>query len=223
MCYLDETVFGSITPKWIGCYEIELHGIIDEIINGNYTSIINIGCAEGYYAVGFLYRMPSANIYAYDIDYLSRSKVKKLAKLNGVARKIKIAGQCSWGELAKHSRGKTVIVCDIDGGERALLDPVECPSLLAFDILVEVHEEGKWTPSTLALLKARFEATHLIKEITATDRESLTKSMAGLDVNAGPDQIGELVDEHRSDGFKWLWMRAIKSIIKDEKSSESKK
>ena len=100
---------------------------------------------------------------------------------------------------------------------------MECPSLLAFDILVEVHEEGKWTPSTLALLKARFEATHLIKEITATDRESLTKSMAGFDVNAGPDQIGELVDEHRSDGFKWLWMIAIKSIIKDAKSSDSKK
>lgn len=52
MRYLDETVWGPIEPKWIGCYEEQLHEVIDDVIEANYLTIFDIGSAEGYYAVG---------------------------------------------------------------------------------------------------------------------------------------------------------------------------
>src|SRR5262249_48348857 len=44
--YFDETVWGSITPKWIGSYEAELHAVIAGIAGRPYTTIIDVGCAE---------------------------------------------------------------------------------------------------------------------------------------------------------------------------------
>jgi hypothetical protein len=54
MTYLDETVWGPITPKWAGSYEIELADIIEENIKSGYDRVLNIGCAEGYYAADLL-------------------------------------------------------------------------------------------------------------------------------------------------------------------------
>src|SRR5262245_45426434 len=59
LAYFDETVWGSITPKWLGSYEAELHPAIEEIISRPYETIIDVGCAEGYYAVGLAATIPS--------------------------------------------------------------------------------------------------------------------------------------------------------------------
>src|SRR6516164_6432959 len=50
--YLDEPIWGPIEPKWLGTYEQELLPVIQQIIQTPYSTIIDIGSAEGYYAVG---------------------------------------------------------------------------------------------------------------------------------------------------------------------------
>jgi hypothetical protein len=42
----------TFIPKIIGSYECELHPAIEEIIVNNYAEVWDVGCAEGYYAVG---------------------------------------------------------------------------------------------------------------------------------------------------------------------------
>lgn len=49
----------ALVPKLIGTYEIELTPYIMKIIEKNYSIILNIGSAEGYYAVGLALRSPS--------------------------------------------------------------------------------------------------------------------------------------------------------------------
>lgn len=50
--YFDEIGFGGpITPKWVGGYESELHGVIEDVLAHPPERIVDIGSAEGCYAV----------------------------------------------------------------------------------------------------------------------------------------------------------------------------
>ncbi len=207
MRYLDEIVWGSITPKWLGSYECELHDTIEEIVGEQYSTIIDIGCAEGYYAVGLAFRIPSARIFAYDTDFLSRRQAARLARGNGVQSRVRVKKFCTASEITRLHSGRTLVFCDIEGFERDVLDPVACPALQTTDILVEVHEE-KWVPTTEDLLVERFSPTHSIQTIRATDRREWISAEAGT---IWPDADAELlaasVNEDRSNGSTWLWMK----------------
>ena len=51
--YPSFSSFGSsIFPKLVGTYENELAPIINKLNATQYKLIIDIGCAEGYYAIG---------------------------------------------------------------------------------------------------------------------------------------------------------------------------
>jgi hypothetical protein len=54
--------------KLLSFYEQELHPTIREIIDWGPDKIINVGCAEGYYAVGLARLSPNALVVAYDTD-----------------------------------------------------------------------------------------------------------------------------------------------------------
>ena len=56
----DIAVGSVLTVKLLGTYEKELWPIIDQIIATAYPLIIDIGAAEGYYAVGLAMRIPAA-------------------------------------------------------------------------------------------------------------------------------------------------------------------
>src|SRR3954471_21407829 len=42
----------SLFAKLLGSYEREIHPVVEKICTAEYTDIVNVGCAEGYYAVG---------------------------------------------------------------------------------------------------------------------------------------------------------------------------
>lgn len=205
--YFNEVVWGPITPKWLGSYEIELSSIIEEIIARDYEKIIDIGCAEGYYAVGLASRISRSNVFAFDTDFISRNQTKRLARLNALEDRVYVSNYCSSEDISRLATGRSLIVCDIEGFERSLLDPTSCPSLSFLDILVEVHE-GSWRPNTLELLKSRFHASHTIEEVVATDRIKWVSSMMStIPILKDRDLLLEAVNEHRSNGQKWLWMK----------------
>ena len=208
MSYIDEIVWGPITPKWLGSYETELNAVIDSIIDRDYEGIIDVGCAEGYYAVGLAYRIRTAQIYAYDTDFISRRQIQRLAEINEVHSRVHISSYCSSEELNSHGSNCGLIICDVEGFERLLLDPERCPVLANIDILVEVHEE-RWTPSTLDLLKQRFSPTHTLEEFHASDRREWMESVKDNSaIHLDQVRLTEAADEHRSNGREWLWMIA---------------
>ena len=59
-----QSVCSTIVPKLIGCYEKELHSVIELICSQQYNSVVDIGCAEGYYAVGLAMRLQNAQLFA---------------------------------------------------------------------------------------------------------------------------------------------------------------
>lgn len=208
LVYLDEPVVGAISPKWLGSYENELAPIVEKIISTDYATIIDVGSAEGYYAVGLAWRMPRTRIIAYDIDRASRRQTRTLARINGVGERVQVYSRCGSGDITRHAAGQCLIICDIEGCERGLLDPEKCDALRRIDILVETHE-GVWRPPTLDLLKSRFGGTHAIEEIISTDRERwIDGILQSGALHATREELRAATAEHRDKGQKWLWLTA---------------
>jgi hypothetical protein len=209
LLYLDEIVWGSITPKWLGSYEAELHPVIERIVERAYPAILDVGCAEGYYAVGLAVASPTSEVFAFDTDFISRNQTLRLARLNRVADRVKVRARCDYADLDRLARGRTLVVCDIEGGEACLLDPGKAPGLSRHDILVEVHETSGSSTATEDLLASRFQATHRIERIAAMDRGSWIEEHAGhLPGTVPRPLLRQAVEEHRAAGQVWLWMQS---------------
>ncbi|NBE08930.1 hypothetical protein [Paragemmobacter ruber] len=202
MLYALPTSEGARNPRLIGCYEACLAPVIEEIVTESYDTVVDIGSAEGYYAVGLALRMPQARVIARDTDPKAQVACAELARANGVEARLEIGGAVVPSSIASLIRGRTVIICDIESGEGDLLDPVAAPDLARVDLLVEVHEGMR--PGLLSLLSQRFAATHDIRLIERRiDDSGLPDWSHGL---GDLDRL-LLLWEWRSTPTPWLWMR----------------
>lgn len=158
---------GDLSQKLFGCYEQELYPIIEYWINNlNGADIVNVGCAEGFYAVGLAVKMPSSRVYAFDTDEKAQEACLKNAAQNGVESRVSVQGVCNslaLEEVINSSKIAPLIVMDCEGQEINILNQFIAPSLSRAEILVECHdfENPKITPT----LTERFESTHNISFI----------------------------------------------------------
>lgn len=154
MRYLNRTR-DPILPKLIGSYESELHPAFQRIATAQYETILDFGCAEGYYAVGLAKLLPQSRIYAFDIDSTQQADCLELARLNGVEDRITIHGEASREHIGLLTQGRTLLIVDCEGWEYQLLDPDHLP---VCDVLVELHSFDGTDPQLfLRKFEGRFE------------------------------------------------------------------
>ena len=161
--FIRESAEGCHVAKLLGCYEQPLQRHIRAALSGRYTKIINIGCAEGYYAVGFAVAVPSLVSEAYDIDLRAQSACRELAEKNRVSDRVKIGGEFTLDHFATYESEATLVFCDIEGMEEELLDPNVAPALRSLDIIVESHECLR--PGITQRLISRFESSHVVEVV----------------------------------------------------------
>ena len=204
--YVSSARCSAYWPKLIGCYELELYPWINEIIDRAYPTVIDIGCAEGYYAVGLAKRMPLSHLYAFDIDPEARELCGQLAEANGVSSRVSIEGYCTPELLNSLISNKSLVICDCEGAELELLDLELAPHLAHTDILVELHE---FVLSGLtATIRERFRASHDIQIVDSQPRDpNLYPILQGL----GPKEMAAAVDEVRPGIMQWAYMTAKKT------------
>lgn len=143
--------------KCTGSYESELHPAIEDLVGRGFPTVLNIGCAEGYYAVGFAMRLPEARVVAYDIAEHYQALCAKTAAANGA--RVEVRGECDTAELDRLGPG-ALIVIDCEGAEDELLDPVAAPGLREATILVELHPFDD--PGVPERVIGRFTGSHRI-------------------------------------------------------------
>lgn len=196
----EQTSWGDLAPKLLGTYESELAPSVDELVTWAPDRVINIGCAEGYYAVGLARRLPHAEVMAYDTSPAAQDVCKLSANLNHVT--LTVRGTCSPEELARIAAmpGKTAAVLDCEGFERELL--LMAPEALRnAAILVECHDSIH--AGLTNAIAARYETTHDVVRIAQGARN--------------PNAIALLQDWHEADRWlvmserrvgvmTWLWM-----------------
>lgn len=135
------SVGSSLFPKLLGSYERELHQVTEGFFSENYSEIVDIGCAEGYYAIGFGLKLVNAKIYAYDSDATARALCYQMAKVNSIENRIIIKDTCTARELENFKfTGKVLIICDCEGYEKYLFDKHSVKNLKNCDLLIEMHD-----------------------------------------------------------------------------------
>lgn len=207
LAYVPRASWGSITPFLVGSYESELHDAIERAIRAVPERVVDIGAAEGYYAVGCAVRLPDAEVFAFDIDPEARALCREMADLNE-ATNVRIECECTPDRLDRLVGPGTLLIVDCEGCELHLLDPLPVPSLVHTTILVELHDF--MDPCITRTVLGRFDRTHQIELYTAeaVKQTSRWSVVAGL-----PPPLAALaVDEGRPTDphpMQWamLWPR----------------
>ena len=84
MRYTAGSVGSAYIPKLLGIYERELNGFVEKACALSFSLIVDIGAAEGYYAVGFARRNPKVRIIAFEVDAKGRAALCEMAVLNDI-------------------------------------------------------------------------------------------------------------------------------------------
>lgn len=163
MTYVSNATEGALIARLLGVYESELHPQIEAFAADGLDCVIDVGCAEGYYAVGLARRMPGAEVFAYDISAAARAACADLATKNGVSDQVKIGGEFKPEDFQGFVGRRVLVLVDAEGAEVDILQPDRAPALAHMNIIVETHD--LFRPGVLNTLIQRFEATHDIQRI----------------------------------------------------------
>lgn len=187
----------------VGCYEKELHSVIEDAIAMRPTRIVNVGCSGGYYAVGFARRVPEATVFAFDIDASARVSCVELANVNGVGDRVVVEGACTPEVLTPLVGAGSLIFCDCEGYELHLLDPAMVPGLDQTAIIVELHDV--WVPGLAERLLARFLPTHKVHRIGAIPRDWRIEPVAQIP-GLTEQERGFAVSDWRDLSMSWAYL-----------------
>ena len=204
--FLPQSAEGCHIAKLLGCYEQPLQPHIEAAIAANYPTILNIGCAEGYYAVGMARRMPHTRVMAYDLNPTAQEVCMALAQKNGVSHRVQVGALFKPEDFAAYAGQKVLVLCDIEGAEQALLDPQLAPALAGMDLIVESHE--CLVAGITQTLIERFKPTHQITLVQDDGQRSLQAAPQWFANLAHLDQL-LATWEWRSGPTPWLVMRAL--------------
>lgn len=212
MKYLKESSGSVLVPKLLGIYERELHKAIEEAVTHPFQRVVDIGAAEGYYCTGFAMKMPEATVFAYEMNEAAHKLIKDLALMNNVGDRIVIRGACTIDELnsALEPSMPTLVICDAEGAEAYLLDPLRVPALRAAHVLVELHDAILVGLS--GVIRGRFETTHQIEQIWAESRNRSEFPFSSFITRRFPGYVDFAVSDCRTPGMSWFWMRPKRAL-----------
>lgn len=163
---------GDVLPKILGTYEQELNVSIETCIARKPEVVVNIGCAEGYYAVGIAQRLASIGdhyvmIYAYDSDPKALPACEEAARLN-TTNKVQIGGIGPIKiDMLDLRDKKSLYVIDCEGAELSYVeDPAHFKNA---DLIIECHDCAE--RPVIQPLTERLSATHDITIVRESPRD----------------------------------------------------
>jgi hypothetical protein len=207
VAFLPLTRGSAPIPKVLGTYEKELHPIIERLGKEPCDVLIDVGSAEGYYAVGLSKKFGIHKVYCFDLDSLAKRLLLRIAGLNGVTDRMIMKSFCRPADLQEIMKEAShpLLVCDCEGGEVELLDPEAAPELEKARILVEVHDYNG-AHAVGDGIKRKFSATHDIETIGVQPRTLADVPAACR--NTLTDEEGlNAMNEYRGDVPGWFYLR----------------
>lgn len=150
---LGEKIWWSkfdVTTKLLGVYEQHIVHFLSEFYLDSTVPFIDIGAADGYYAVGVARRSWAKRVYAFEISEQGRSVLAVNARINNCLADIQINSEAKEEYLAEiisqyHS---AFLLIDIEGAEYALLNSSTLELLKDCTMIIELHPrkiENGWS------------------------------------------------------------------------------
>lgn len=184
-------------PLLFGTYELELHPVIEEVASNRYDCIVDVGSAEGYYAVGLALRTKTP-VHAFDCEPRERHYLREMARLNGVGELVRTGSWCDPKVLSRLVGGhRCLVISDCEGFEFDLFNDECAAAARASDLIIELHEDGSEKGPRNKLLK-RFQGTHINQIITFSPKNLGSRV---------PEKWQRFAREFRSPGQQWLYLK----------------
>ncbi len=193
-----------IFPKLMGIYEKQLHKPINELKKNNYKTVINIGAAEGYYAVGMALYFPESKVVAIDQNIDALNFLKKMSITNGTQDRVKIINGDAKIFLEQiDSNQSYLVVCDCEGCEYNIFSEKNIENLKKSDLIIEMHyseEFSKFTKQKNSFLeKFKKYHDHRIVKHEPTRLEDL-KDLENITIK----HAKKLANEVRAKNAEWI-------------------
>lgn len=206
--YPSFSSFGSsIFPKLSGTYESEL---IDEFLkleSNKYSCIIDVGCAEGFYAVGLAQRFKEAKIIAFDISETAQQLCKEMAMLNNVSNRVEVRKECTTENLNSLVQAqRSLIICDCEGYERHLFTKEIIASLQNSDLIIELHPMHE--KDVKQYLLQLFADTHTIDYTSSYDDNRKVFELPAVYGSLSTIDKIKIVQEGRTFSMDWMIAKA---------------
>jgi FkbM family methyltransferase len=232
MRYVDRAVGSAFIPKLLGIYERELIDCVERACAMRFPLIVDIGAAEGYYAVGMARRNPGARVIAFEMEPEGRVALREMAALNALTvddrsgdpqlgapnyrkSQLELHGKCEFRNLqaALASAERALVICDVEGYEEILLVPEKIPALGRAHLLVEMHDFC--SPGITDRLTERFAPTHEVQRIWSEPRTQADYPFRSLATKLLPSRYLEwAASEWRPERMSWLWLVPKAEILK---------
>lgn len=160
----------DLGSQLLGLYEKEILDFFDDIKPGKFRSFVDIGAADGYYAVGALRTGKFLRSVCYEVSSEGQSAIKRNWKNNGAPGELVVRGEAHSETLLDDQvsfKEKSLVLIDIEGGEFDVLTHEVLRHLSACEIIVEIHN---WVPDFRARYSALLRRMALIFDVTIIER-----------------------------------------------------
>jgi hypothetical protein len=179
-------------PRLLGSYESELHPWLEQLQQRKYDCVIDIGTAEGYYAVG-LARLLRVPVYAFEPEPQERALCELMARLNGVSDLIHMRSLFGASDIADFVSRRALVLCDCEGFEEQIFTPSTVQRVENWDTLVELHGTAIQSLPQLAW-------KHPVQVIAPAPKSC--DAYPELNVVGPP---GQMLSEYRAGLNNWMW------------------
>ena len=163
----------DLITQILGTYETHVLQKLIAFSKGKNNVFIDLGSADGYFAVGMAFSGVFDHVYAFEKDFEMQRIIKNNAQLNDCESKMSILGksnEASLKSIVSQCKESITILIDIEGDEYDLLNPKMLSSLSHCSIICELHpwmkKDGK------ALQKALLSEASAFFDIELIYRES---------------------------------------------------
>jgi hypothetical protein len=156
-----------------GLYEQEVLASLAQV-PPTHTTFVDVGAADGYYAVGVLVARMFGRCHAYEATARGREVVAATAALNGVTDRLVVRGAAGPGfhrDLPAGERERAVVLVDIEGGEFDVLDDEALEAFRRAVLVVELHDWVEGAAARERGLRDRAARTHRVTTFSMAARD----------------------------------------------------
>lgn len=206
MKYNNSASGSSVYAKLLGSYESEIHDFLNQATSRKPGLILNIGCDEGYYAVGLALKT-GAKVIAFDTNKTALKNTEALARLNEVEDLISFRGHCDSNEILQiNYTDRMLIIADCEGDEKKIFTKETAEKLKLADLIIELHLHIH--PEISGYLESIFFETHFIKIANSIDDHLKALNYNYPEVQGLSYHQKRFIVEERDLFMQWIYLQA---------------
>jgi hypothetical protein len=223
---LESNLWGArdVASIILGQYEKEILDFIMKIPS-SFSYFVDIGAADGIYAVGLLKNQKFKRVICFESNLRSQESIKINADNNQVTSQISIFGEAKIDFLntitleTELQLSKTVFLFDIEGGEYDLLTTENLMRMATSFVIVEIHKNVQNYETKYKELIRKVAPFFDYKIIREGERGSTEFS----EISHWPDEDRNIIfSEGRRYAMEWLALSPRKDINTKESNLVSK-